>query len=127
MLSANERRLRARIAAFSMHAQGRTNTSPGRDAFLQRFVDQVDPEHRLPDEVRRQRAQQARKAYFAQLALKSSRARAADRVKKMTAPAPELAGAVYAEAHPLDENDRSPSPAPVAMEASTSGRHLRAL
>jgi len=38
---ASERRQRARIAAFTLHSQGKTNTAPATAAFLKRFEDQV--------------------------------------------------------------------------------------
>jgi hypothetical protein len=46
---------------------------------MRRFEDQVDPERKLPEGERLRRAKQARKAPFAQLAFKSSRARQMDR------------------------------------------------
>jgi hypothetical protein len=58
-----------------MHAQGRTNTAPARAAFDAKFVDQVDPERTLPIAERQRRVTAARRAYFARLALASSRAR----------------------------------------------------
>lgn len=80
-LTAQQRSLRARIAALELHAQvdGRTITAPARQKFLQRFEDQVDPDHVLPEAERTRRALAARRAYMARLALKSSRARAARR------------------------------------------------
>jgi hypothetical protein len=42
---------------------------------MRRFEDQVDPERELSEDERLRRAEQARKAHFAHLALKSSRAR----------------------------------------------------
>jgi hypothetical protein len=50
-------------------------TAKARDAFLLRFVDQVDPDRELPDSERLRRAESARKAYFTRLALKSAQAR----------------------------------------------------
>ena len=50
-------------------------TAPARRAFEQRFEDEVDPDRTLPDAERARRAEHARKAYFAALALKSARAR----------------------------------------------------
>lgn len=72
-----ERTLRARLAAHSLHAQGKTNTRPATEAFLAKFEKEVDPDGTLPEEERKRRAEHARKAYFARLALKSARARAA--------------------------------------------------
>lgn len=49
----------------------------GGNAFLDRFEKQVDPDGELPPAERARRAEHARKAYFARLALKSARARRA--------------------------------------------------
>lgn len=68
-----------------MHAAGKTNTAPARDRFLQRFLDQVDPDRTLPEAERNRRAEHARKAYFSALALKSSVAR--QRAKALVAEA----------------------------------------
>lgn len=43
-------------------------TRPARRAFNQRFLDQVDPEGRLPERERHRRAEAARRAYFTRLA-----------------------------------------------------------
>lgn len=74
-LSPEQRSLRSRIAAHSVHARGRTNTVPARAAFLSKFEREVDPEGILPLEERAKRAEHARRAYMASLALRSSRAR----------------------------------------------------
>jgi hypothetical protein len=50
-------------------------TAPGRAAFLARFEDEVDPDRVLPEAERLRRAESARKAYFARLALKSAKVR----------------------------------------------------
>jgi len=71
-LTPEQRSLRARIAAHKQHAAGRTNTGPARRAFMARFEDEVDPTRKLPTEERRRRAEQARRAYFTALALRSS-------------------------------------------------------
>jgi hypothetical protein len=39
------------------------------DQFDQRFLDEVDPERKLPEAERQRRAEHARKAYFTALAL----------------------------------------------------------
>jgi len=70
------RKLRARLAAHAMHAQGKTNTKPATQAFLAKFEKEVDPDGKLPPEERRRRAEHARRAYMARLALKSAQARA---------------------------------------------------
>lgn len=75
MLTPTERSLRARIAAHELHAAGKTNTEPGRVAFLARFEREVDPDGVLPEPERHRRAAHARKAYFARLSLASAKAR----------------------------------------------------
>jgi hypothetical protein len=81
-LTPDQTALRARVAAHSMHAQGKTNTAPATKAFLDRFEREVDPESVLPPEERAKRAEHARKAYFSKLAFKSARARAARKHKR---------------------------------------------
>lgn len=76
-LTPEQRSLRARIAAHAMHAQNdsRATSQPGRQAFLDRFEREVDPEGVLSDEERARRAAHARKAYFTKLAYLSAQAR----------------------------------------------------
>jgi hypothetical protein len=50
-------------------------TAPAREAFMGRFEREVDPEGVLPERERAQRAEAARRAYYAELALKSLAAR----------------------------------------------------
>lgn len=50
-------------------------TAPAREAFNRRFEDQVDPDRALDPAERARRADSARKAYYARLALKSAQAR----------------------------------------------------
>ena len=78
-LTAAQRTLRARIAAYALHAQGGTSTKSGTSAFLARFDAQVDPDSTLTPEERARRAEHARKAYMATLALRSSRARSKEK------------------------------------------------
>jgi hypothetical protein len=70
-LTPSERVLRARMAAYALHARcdSRETTKPARRAFNARFLDQVDPERRLPEYERQRRAEAAKKAYFTKLAL----------------------------------------------------------
>ena len=76
-LTPEQRSLRARLAAHSLHAKvdAVAHTAPARRAFLARFEAEVDPEGVLPEPERRRRAEHARKAYFTKLALASSVAR----------------------------------------------------
>lgn len=70
-----ERKFRAQIGAYSLHAQGKTNTAPARAAFFARFEREVDPEGILPPAERHRRAEFKYKAYMKALSLKSSRSR----------------------------------------------------
>jgi hypothetical protein len=74
-LTPEQRRLRAQIGAYRLHALGRTNTGPARRAFDERFVNEVDPARTLSESERAKRVAAARSAYFKSLALKSSKAR----------------------------------------------------
>ncbi len=74
----NERRVRARIAAFTKWSRtdNRTAaTAAARTAFEARFEREVDPDGQLRAEERARRAGFARRAYFARLALLSAKAR----------------------------------------------------
>lgn len=84
---ANERALVARLAAHVKWAgtQDRAAaTAAARQAFADRFERQVDPEGALAPDERARRADHARRAYFARLALRSAQAR---RAKRKTTPA----------------------------------------
>jgi hypothetical protein len=76
-LTPNERNLRARAAAYRLHSlyDSRELTAKARAAFQDRFTKQVDPDGVLPDVERQRRAECARKAYYADLAAKSAKAR----------------------------------------------------
>jgi hypothetical protein len=69
--------LRGRIGAYSLHAthDPKETTKPARAAFMARFDLEVDPDGILPEVERARRAEMARKAYFAKLALASAKAR----------------------------------------------------
>ncbi len=87
-LTPEQRSLRSRIATsekWAKTADRSAATAPARRAFLDQFEKQVDPDGTLDPAERAIRAAHAKKAYFARLALKSSRARA--RVKELTAEA----------------------------------------
>jgi len=77
MLTHHEAVLRGRIGAFALHAthDSRVTTAPARAAFLSRFEREVDPDGLLTETERRRRAEFAKRAYFARLALASARAR----------------------------------------------------
>jgi len=74
----------ATIGAHALHSQydSRELTKNARAKFDERFVDEVDPDGVLPEAERLRRADHARKAYFARLALASSKARAARKAAK---------------------------------------------
>lgn len=83
-----ERTLIARIGghqSWANTADRSARTTPGRQAFLERFEREVDPDGTLPPTQRAQRAESARKAYFAKLALKSAQTRR----RKAAAKSPE--------------------------------------
>ena len=68
---------RGRIGAYRLHATNdpKETTKAAREAFMARFEREVDPDGTLSPEERARRAEAARKAYFAQLAHKSAKAR----------------------------------------------------
>lgn len=73
-----ERKLQAQLAAHTSWANTpsrSTRTAKARSTFLARFEHEVDPEGLLRPAERLRRAESARKAYFAGLALKSAQAR----------------------------------------------------
>ncbi len=82
--SSAERSLRARLAAYALHAQrdSRETSAPGRAAFLARFEREVDPNGTLDEAERQHRAAQARSAYFTRLSLAAVKARRARRAQR---------------------------------------------
>lgn len=79
-----ERSLQARIASnisWATTANRSTRTAPARKAFNERFERQVDPDGVLLPAERARRAENARTAYFQQLALRSARARRARKAR----------------------------------------------
>jgi len=73
------RSLRARLAAHTKWANTSdpsAATADARKAFLNHFERQVDPDGVLPPEERGRRAEHARRAHMARMALASSKARA---------------------------------------------------
>lgn len=81
-----ERSLRARAATYRLHSlyDSRQLTAAARTAFKDGFAAQVDPEGVLPEAERRRRAECARKAYYADLAARSVRARRTRRAERPT-------------------------------------------
>ena len=77
LLSPEQRVMRAKLGAYALHAthDPRETTKPGREAFLNSFERQVDPDGVLSPEERHRRAASARKAHFYRLALKSAQKR----------------------------------------------------
>ena len=104
-LTPEQRSLRARIAAHTLHSRidSTAHTKPARDAALARFERQVDPDGKLPEAERQRRALAARTAYFTQLAYRSSLARSGRKAIR-----PDLADC------PRTENPGGDSCAPTA-------------
>lgn len=78
MLTPQERTLRSRSGGHTSWANttDRTaRTEPARRKFNEKFLQQVDPDGLLAPAERARRAEHARKAYFASLALKSAQSR----------------------------------------------------
>jgi len=76
-LTPEQRSQRARLGAYTQQAtyDTRETTRAARNAFNQRFIQQVDPDGTLSKRERTRRALAARRAYFAGLALRSAIAR----------------------------------------------------
>jgi hypothetical protein len=70
-------RLRGRYAALTRWSlqDGVAGTAKARQAFRDRFIDQVDPERKLPEAERARRAEAARKAHYVRMAYRSAVAR----------------------------------------------------
>jgi len=77
-LTPTELSLRGRLAvetSWANTSDRSARTKPGRDKFDERFLNEVDPERRLPEDERERRAAHARRAYFARLSLAAHKAR----------------------------------------------------
>lgn len=76
-MTSEERRIRARLGALTLHSKydSRQLTASARQAFLDRFEREVDPQGILPEAERTRRATHARAAYFTRLSLLSAQAR----------------------------------------------------
>ncbi len=80
VLPASEKSLQARAAALSRWARetDRSRTAiAGFNALLARFAREVDPDEKLPEEVRAQRARALYRAHMLRLAAKSAATRRA--------------------------------------------------
>jgi len=77
--SDGELSLAGRKGAYKQHSlyDVRDTTRAAREARDKKFIDEVDPDRKLPVEERNRRVCAARKAYFADLALRSAQARRA--------------------------------------------------
>jgi hypothetical protein len=71
------RTLAARVAAYSRwaHEDPRPNAARASAAFRAKFLDEVDPDRKLPEEERQRRAESAFRAHMTRLALRSAKAR----------------------------------------------------
>jgi hypothetical protein len=76
-LTPEQRSRRARIGAYAQHAKHdvRDTTRAGLEAASARFLDEVDPEHVLPEAERQRRAAAARRAHMLKLAWRSAEVR----------------------------------------------------
>ena len=77
-ISVSDRSLAGSIAAhesWARTADRSARTAPARAALMARFERDVDPNGTLAPDERARRAENARKAYFQRLALKSARSR----------------------------------------------------
>ena len=77
-LTPEQRSLRGRIAANTRWSRedGKANAQHAQAGLLAKFVDQIDPDHVLPEDERLRRAEAARRAHMQRLAFLSSKARA---------------------------------------------------
>ena len=76
-LTPQQRTLRARLAAYSMHAAGKTSTKAATAASEARWAKQVDPDGVLSPDERDRRIKHAKKAHFTKLAYLSAKKRQA--------------------------------------------------
>ena len=83
-MTPSERQLRGRMGGFALAAKRnpKTYTASARAAFMDRFLNEVDPDRTLPSDERERRAVAARRAYFARLAMTSARSRRRAKAKR---------------------------------------------
>lgn len=111
-LTPAQRSIRARIGALTLHATHDTLvvSLPGRQAFLERFEREVDPNNELPAEERERRARYARSAYFQKLRLQRARKNtAARRGQKRTAEGESAAVEIATEVRSDGAGQQQPS------------------
>jgi hypothetical protein len=78
MSTPEQRRLAAQVAVHTSWANTKdraARTAPGTAAFMERFEREVDPDGVMDSQTRAKAAENARKAYFLGLAVKSAAAR----------------------------------------------------
>jgi hypothetical protein len=77
------RSLAGRAGAYALHSKydSKEITRAAREAFLRKWVDEVDPDRQLAEDERFRRAENALKAHMAKLALRSAKARAARKAR----------------------------------------------
>src|SRR5688572_22098678 len=70
---------RGRIGAHVLHSRHDSNqiAARAREGLAQKYLDEVDPEHTLPEDERLRRAEHARRAHLARAARLSALARSA--------------------------------------------------
>ena len=81
-----ERQSIARMGGRALVAKGLTNTVVARQAFRDKFLDQVDPERVLPEKERTKRAEAARLLYYEGLRYKRLKAQRQKREATKTSP-----------------------------------------
>lgn len=74
-------RIGARVS-WSRTVDKSRRTAPARAAFFRRFEDEVDPKRELPADVRARMADDAMKAYMAQISRRAKKKRAENAAKK---------------------------------------------
>lgn len=105
-MNAAQRSLRARAAAFAMHAMGGTNTRPAFEARMRKLEDRVDPDRTLTPPERAKRARQLLRADMTALALRSSLARTHGAAANHTPADPPRRAIVSAPDRPRPTVDR---------------------
>lgn len=85
-LTPSERVLRAQMAAYTSWANTKDRkerTEPAREAAMNRFEKQVDPDGTMDPKTRAKAAASARSAHFKAMAYKSARARSRNRARQI--------------------------------------------